>query len=66
MPHIAISMYPGRSPEIKKALASKVRETVAEELGVDRAVVSVSVEDVPKEEWQEHLKKIPPENMYTE
>lgn len=66
MPHIAISMFPGRSPEIKKALASRVRETVADELGIDKSVVSVSVEDIPKEHWQEHMEKIPAENMYTE
>ena len=32
MPHIAISMYPGRSREEKAALAEKVRTLVSEEL----------------------------------
>ena len=55
MPHIAVSMYPGRDDEIKKKLALKLQETVAEELKVDPKVITVSVEDVPKEQWQEHI-----------
>ena len=55
MPHIAISMYPGRSREEKAALAEKVRTLVSEELKKDPKVVTVSVHDVPAEKWQEHL-----------
>ena len=47
MPHIAISMYPGRSREEKAALAEKVRALVSEELKKDPKVVTVSVHDVP-------------------
>ena len=52
MPHIAISMYPGRSREEKAALAEKVRTLVSEELKKDPKVVTVSVHDVPAEKWQ--------------
>ena len=48
MPHVAITMYPGRDRRIKAALAEKVQKCVAEELGVDKKVVSVSIEDVEK------------------
>ena len=58
MPHIAISMYPGRSREEKAALAEKVRTLVSEELKKDPKVVTVSVHDVPAEKWQEHLDTI--------
>ena len=61
MPHIAISMYPGRSREEKAALAEKVRTLVSEELKKDPKVVTVSVHDVPAEKWQEHLDAIPGE-----
>ncbi|MDY5484626.1 MAG: tautomerase family protein [Clostridium sp.] len=64
MPHIAVSMYPGRDDEIKKKLAIKLQETVAEELKVDPKVITVSVEDVPKEQWQEHIEAIPKENRF--
>ena len=59
MPHIAISMYPGRSREEKAALAEKVRALVSEELKKDPKVVTVSVHDVPAEKWQEeYIRKI--------
>ena len=64
IPHIAVSMYPGRDDEIKKKLALKLQETVAEELKVDPKVITVSVEDVPKEQWQEHIEAIPKENRF--
>jgi 4-oxalocrotonate tautomerase len=64
MPHIDITMYPGRSREIKSRLAAKVQQTIADELKVDKGVISVSIEDVPKEEWQEHLKKYKGEDLY--
>ena len=57
MPHIAISMYPGRSREEKAAL-------VSEELKKDPKVVTVSVHDVPAEKWQEHLDAIPGEERF--
>ena len=63
MPHIAISMYPGRSREEKAALAEKVRTLVSEELKKDPKVVTVSVHDVPAEKWQEHLDAIPGDSI---
>ena len=57
MPHIAISMYPGRSREEKAALAEKVRTLVSEELKKDPKVV-------PAEKWQEHLDAIPGEERF--
>ena len=59
MPHIAISMYPGRSREEKAALAEKVRTLVSEELKKDP-----KVHDVPAEKWQEHLDAIPGEERF--
>ena len=58
MPHIAISMYPGRSREEKAALAEKVRALVSEELKKDPKVVTVSVHDVPAEKGEEYIRKI--------
>ena len=55
MPHIDVKMFPGRSEEIKKNLAEKLRETAARELGVDEAVLSVSVGDVEKENWNKEV-----------
>lgn len=59
MPHVAITMYPGRDRRIKAALAEKVQKCVAEELGVDKKVVSVSIEDVEKQDWDKSLESSP-------
>ncbi len=65
MPHIAVMMYPGRDDEKKMALAKKLQEAVQEVLGVDKRVISVSVEDVAKEDWDENfLKKVDKETIF--
>lgn len=65
MPHIAITMIPGRDQEAKKVLALKVQEFICGELNLSREFVSVSIEDVPKEAWTEHIKKFPGDIIYT-
>ena len=64
MPHVHITMYPGRSDEIKKDLAIKVQKLLADELHIDHKVISVSIEDIPKEQWAETYAKIPSETIY--
>lgn len=55
MPHIAIKMYPGRTEEVKKNLAEKVQETIMKELNMEEKYISVSVEEIEKENWQEEV-----------
>lgn len=50
MPHIAVTMYPGRDEEIKSRFAEKLAAFVAEELGISPSVVSVSVAEVEKQD----------------
>ncbi|MDO5115424.1 MAG: tautomerase family protein [Synergistaceae bacterium] len=64
MPHVDISMIPGRDDKTKAELAVKVQKFLSEELKIDPAVVSVSVEDVEKENWGEHMKRFKDENMF--
>lgn len=64
MPHIAITMLPGRSEDIKKNLALKVRKFLSQELNVDKRIVSVSIEDVPLEHWEKSMERIHQESMY--
>jgi len=64
MPHVAITMIPGRSHEVKKELAKKVQGFLAEELDVEEKYISVSIEDIPMETWEESMKKIPDGTMY--
>ncbi|MBR1722738.1 MAG: tautomerase family protein [Treponema sp.] len=53
MPHIAIKMYPGRDEETKKRLAQAILETASNELNRGKEHFSVSIEDVPQENWKE-------------
>lgn len=55
MPHITVQMYPGRSDETKLMLAQKLAETASEALGRGIEHFSVSVEDIPQEEWKEKV-----------
>ena len=64
MPHITVQMYPGRNDEIKERLAKALAKTASEELGRGLEHFSVSIEDVPQEEWNDKVYNsvIDPEN----
>ena len=65
MPHINIKMYPGRSDEVKAKLAKHTKEFMVKELEMDEKFISVSVEDIDKENWQsEVMDKIKDEELY--
>ncbi len=53
MPHVDISMLPGRNDELKKKVAEAVIETMVQELGCQRSHLSVAIHDVPLDEWNE-------------
>ena len=52
MPHITIQMYPGRSDELKKEVAEALRDDAAKALSREKEHFSVSVVDVPQDEWK--------------
>lgn len=64
MPHIALSMLPGRSREVKQRLAERLRDTLIETLGVDEKFVSVSVEDVEMKDWNHSMERFAEENIF--
>ena len=55
MPHVDMTMFPGRDQTTKRELALKLQKFLAQELGIAEAHVSVSIEDVPQEEWEAHM-----------
>lgn len=55
MPHITIQMYSGRDEATKKRLADAVLEAASKELERGREHFSVSIEDVPQEEWKDKV-----------
>ena len=57
MPHIDISMYTGRSEELKQDIAKKVKETVTEACGWPESAVSVSIIDFEPDAFTEEVQK---------
>ncbi len=53
MPHITIQLYPGRDEATKKRLADAILEAASKELAREKSHFSVSIVDVPKDEWKE-------------
>lgn len=64
MPHVAITMIPGRDDAAKRALALKTQEFLVRELGIDPKFVSVSIEDIPMEDWQKSMEQFPDDILY--
>lgn len=64
MPHVAITMIPGRNQEQKMHLAEQVQTLLIQELQIDKKFISVSVEDIPKENWQESMEKFTDDILY--
>ena len=66
MPHVDITMILGRDDSAKKEIALKVQQFLAKELNIDEKFVSVSIEDVPKEEWNAHMERLKDKKMFVE
>jgi 4-oxalocrotonate tautomerase len=55
MPHVSVKLWPGRSEEEKKRLAKAISDDVVRITGCSPASVSVSIEDVPSDQWKERV-----------
>ncbi len=66
MPHIDITMIPGRDDTAKKEIAVKVQQFLARELNIDEKFISVSIEDVAKEKWSAHMERLKDKKMFVE
>lgn len=64
MPHVDITMIPGRDDAAKKDIALKVQDFLARELNIEDKFVSVSIEDVPKEQWIEYMQSLQGKIMF--
>lgn len=65
MPHISISMHPGRDTETKRDIAEKMKQQYVETFGVDDTAVSVSIVEIPAEDFAETIKqRYRPEDLY--
>ena len=55
MPHIAAKMWPGHTEEEKKAFAAAVVDAAVKHLNVPAGWVSVGIEEVAPERWDEDV-----------
>ena len=64
MPHVDITMIPGRDDTAKKEIALKVQQFLAKELNIEEKFVSVSIEDIEKENWSAHMEHMKGKKMF--
>ena len=55
MPHIIVKLYPGRSEDQKKQLAIEIVKDVVTIANCDEKSVSVSFEEITKEDWAQKV-----------
>ena len=55
MPHVVIKLWPGRTEEEKKAMTEAVVRAAEEHLHADPDWVSVGIEEVDPERWDEDV-----------
>lgn len=63
MPHITIQMIPGRTYDEKEEMAYGVRQFLSKTYGIDEQVISVSIEEVPREQWSTVMAEVPNDTL---
>lgn len=63
MPHVSIYSYPEHTSTEKQKLCNRIKTVVVEELHVNESSVSVSFQEVQKEDWK---KAVYDQEIYTE
>ncbi len=64
MPHIDITMIPGRNNEEKLKLAKKVQKFISDELNIEDKFVSVSIEDIEIGKWNNHIENMKDKHFF--
>jgi len=57
MPHVIVKLYAGRSEQQKAKLAEDVTKAIMTGANCTEEAVSVSIEDVPPNDWTEKVYK---------
>jgi 4-oxalocrotonate tautomerase len=57
MPHVVVKMLAGRSEEQKARVAEAITHAITSTVNPDPDSVSVSIVDVPREDWTETVYK---------
>ncbi len=57
MPHVVVKLWPGRSEEQKTKLSEAIVKDVMTHVNSSESSVSVTIEEVAKEQWAEQVYK---------
>ena len=57
MPHVIVKMYSGRTEEMKIDMVNKITKAITESLNLSDSTVSVAVEEIEPEKWNEAVYK---------
>jgi 4-oxalocrotonate tautomerase len=57
MPHVIVKLWPGKTDDQKNKLAGKITQAVVETMNITEDVISVGIEDIPQERWEEEVRK---------
>jgi 4-oxalocrotonate tautomerase len=57
MPHVIVKLYTGRSEQQKAKLAEEVTKAIMTSANCTEEAASVSIEDVPPNDWTEKVYK---------
>jgi 4-oxalocrotonate tautomerase len=55
MPHVIVKLWPGKSEQQKARLADRIAKDVMDVLGYGEESVSVSMQEIPAEDWAEKV-----------
>lgn len=55
MPHVVVTLYPGRSEEVKRRLAEAITRDLIEIAGSSERSVSIAIEEVAAADWAERV-----------
>lgn len=64
MPHVTIQIVPGHSEEEKKRLAEALHLTMQKELHMEGGLISISIQEVPSEQWLSFIRAVPDSSFY--
>lgn len=57
MPHVIVKMYTGRSEDMKTDMVNRITKAITDSLNVDQSTVSVALEEVEPDKWNEAVYK---------
>ena len=63
MPHITIQMIPDRTYAEKEEMAYGIQQFLSKNYGIDEQVISVSIVEVPKEQWDPMMSEVPDDTL---